>query len=80
MVLTNRVSLEFYLKSVMRKIKGIFVLFSLVLLSSGCKKERINEYKYHIPEASGDGWEVSSSDEVGISSGLSLTPKRLLPL
>ncbi|HUX95961.1 MAG TPA: serine hydrolase [Bacteroidales bacterium] len=52
----------------MRKIKGIFVLFSLVLLSSGCKKERINEYKYHIPEASVDGWEVDSSDNVGISS------------
>jgi CubicO group peptidase (beta-lactamase class C family) len=52
----------------MRKIKGILLLFSLLILSSGCKKERISEYKYHIPEASTDGWEVGSCDEAGISS------------
>ena len=52
----------------MKNIKSIFLLFSLIILSSGCKKERINEYKYHIPEVSGDGWEVDSSDNVGISS------------
>ena len=52
----------------MKNIKIAFLLFSLVLLSSGCKKERISEYKYHIPEVSGDGWEVDSSDNVGISS------------
>lgn len=47
--------------------KGISLLF-LLLLSSGCKKESISEYEYHIPEAANDGWEVRSSDEVGISS------------
>jgi CubicO group peptidase (beta-lactamase class C family) len=52
----------------MKNIKSVFLLFSLIILSSGCKKERINEYKYHIPEASGDGWEVDSSDNVGIGS------------
>ena len=52
----------------MKNIKGTFLLFSLLILSSGCKKERISEYEYHIPEAAGDGWEVISSDEAGISS------------
>lgn len=52
----------------MNKIKDIIVLFFLLVLLSGCKKERIDDYQYQIPEASGDGWEVSSSDEEGLSS------------
>jgi CubicO group peptidase (beta-lactamase class C family) len=52
----------------MKNTKAIFILFALLILSPGCKKERISEYKYHIPEASDDGWKVGSSDEAGISS------------
>lgn len=52
----------------MKNIKCILLVFSLIILSSSCKKERISGYKYQIPEASGDGWEVGSSDEAGLSS------------
>lgn len=52
----------------MKTIKIIWPLFFLLVLLSNCKKETTGGYKYHIPEASGDGWEVISSEEVGISS------------
>lgn len=54
--------------SSLKKIRFIAFLFSLLILMSGCKKESISDYTYHIPEASDDGWEVGSSDESGISS------------
>jgi CubicO group peptidase (beta-lactamase class C family) len=52
----------------MRNLKGILLLFSLLILSPGCKKERNSEYKYHIPEVTNDGWEVGSCDEAGLNS------------
>ena len=52
----------------MKKILNVFALLSLLIVLAGCKKDRI-DYNYKIPEVSDDGWEVCSSDEVGISSG-----------
>lgn len=59
---------SFVIKKTMKNLKGILFLFSLLILLPGCKKERTSEYKYHIPETTGDGWEVISSDESGLSS------------
>jgi CubicO group peptidase (beta-lactamase class C family) len=52
----------------MKKSLSVFALLSLLIVFAGCKKDRV-DYNYKIPEVSDDGWEVCSSDEVGISSG-----------
>lgn len=56
------------MKICLKNIKVILLFFSLLILSSGCKKEKTSEYRYHIPEASDDGWETGSCDGAGISS------------
>ena len=55
----------------MNNIKPIFVLCLLALSIISCKKDNItNDYQYSIPELSNDGWEVGSTNEVGINTGV----------
>ena len=53
----------------MNSIKTICVLCLLALSTISCKKDNItNDYQYNIPELSNDGWEVGSTNEVGINT------------
>ena len=52
----------------MKRIKLIFIIFSLAILASGCKKDKIDKYEYQIPGVYDDGWEVGSADDAGLSS------------
>ena len=52
----------------MKHFKSLLILSLILIVSFSCKKNRLPDYEYIIPELTDDGWEVSSADEAGLNS------------
>lgn len=52
----------------MKKQRILFLIIGIVLILGSCNKEEDSGYTYEIPSLTSDGWEVGSSNEVGLDA------------